>query len=735
MALIGKIREKSTLLVIIIGLALLAFILGGYEKSSLSSDDAIGSGTVFGERIDEVKLAEDVNKFVISDQKEAQQNQQPYDDKAQDQSNDKAWNFRVETTILEREYEALGLDVSQTEFDAYLYGTDGFTVMPDLAQGFVDSVTGQFSAKLLQETINKLQNSKKPEEQKSWTDSKDYYINKRKQEKYFAILNQGLYVTKLEAEQEYLAQKEQKSISYVVSRYTDISDDKIKISDAALKAYYEEHKSEKKYENKTASREVKYFEVTLTPSKSDSAKFNSGLMALKAKFSKTKSKEEDSLFVIANSDLRGFSSAKANTFRPEGDAKARQGMTFPLAMDTVFKTASIGQIVGPYYDNGNTRISKILDFNTKICKVRHILVSAPKEDAKKIAEAKVKADSLLKLITKDNFGEFVMKHSEDPGSKDKGGVYEDFMDGEMVPEFSNFSTTKPIGTIGVVKTDFGFHIIEVMDRREVKYPILAVVQKTLVPSEETVYNSENKVYNLLVKLDAKVSKVSGDKQKVELFDTIVKKAKYEVRSVTIQENKPTLYGFNTPFAEDKILKLAFEEESVVGTMCSSQIKDKNRYIIAMLAAIHQKGEPTFEEAEVAMKAELIKEEKAKRFIAQMNGKSLEACAKKAKTQVMKADVTFANPSIAGSGMEPEVIGFVFGMKKGTKTLPLKGESGVYVIRVDKTTKAPAATNYKVEIEQMMTALKGSVSGMSRGALMKKADVVDNRRFQKIGLRP
>jgi peptidyl-prolyl cis-trans isomerase D len=294
--------------------------------------------------------------------------------------------------------------------------------------------------------------------------------------------------------------------------------------------------------------------------------------------------------------------------------------------------------------------------------------------------------------------------------------------------------SKPIGTIGVVKTDFGFHIIEVMDRKEVKYPILAVVQKTLVPSQTTIDNGDNKAYSLLVKLDAKISKIKGDKEKVALFDTIVKKAKYEVRSVTIQENKPSLYGFNTVLAEDKILKLAFAEESVVGSMCSSQIKDKNRYLIAMLSAIREKGIPTFEQAEVAMRADLIKEEKAKRFTAQMLGKSLEACAKKGKTQVMKADVTFANPSIAGSGMEPEVIGTIFGMVKQVKTLPLKGESGVYMIRVDKTTKAPTATNYKVEIETMLNSLKGNVSGMSRGALMKKADVVDNRRFAKIGLR-
>lgn len=732
MAIIGKIREKSVLLVIIIGLALLAFILGGYEKMSLSSDEGIGYGTVYGEKIDPLKLQEDISKFEQSDRTEFQKQQREYTQKDQEASADKAFNYRVETTILEKEFEALGLEISDAEFDAYLYGTDGFTVMPDLAQGFVDSITGQFSPKLLQKTIERLQSSSKPEEQKSWADSKEYYTNKRKQEKYFSILNQGVYVTKLEAEQEYLAQKEIKSVSYVVRRYAEISDDKIKISDNALKTYYEEHKNDKKYENKQANREVKYFDVTITPSKADSAAFNTTLNTLKKGFSTAKN---DSLFVLANSDVKFFSSLHAATFRPEGDPKARPGMTFPVAMDTVFKTASVGQIVGPYQDGMNTRIAKILDFNTKVCKVRHILLSAPKGDAKKIAAAQIKADSIIKLLNKDNFGEFVMKYSEDPGSKDKGGVYEDFMDYEMVPEFSKFSTDMPVGTIGKVKTDYGIHIIEVMDRKAVKYPVLAIIQKTLLPSQQTNDAIEDEVYKLLYKIDAKVSSTSDVNKKVEFFDTIVAKAGYISRPIQIQENKPAVYGFNTPFAENKILTLAFSEESLVGSLCSSPIKDKNRYVIAMLSSIHEKGVPTFEEIKKQLEVELIKEEKAKRFTAQMVKKSLDECAKKGNTQIMKAEVTFANSQIAGSGNEPEIVGAIFsGLKDGARSIPLKGESGVYVIRIDKTTKAPATANYTIEQTQLLASLKGSVAGQARQALLKKADVVDNRRFNQAGIR-
>lgn len=732
MAIIGKIREKSALLVIIIGLALLAFILGGYEKMSMGSDEGIGYGTVYGEKIDENLLRNDFERFENNDRREFQQQQREYTQKDQDASLEKAFNYRTETTILDKEFEALGLDVSEAEFDAYLYGTDGFTVMPDLATSFVDSITGQFSAKLLQSTIERLQTSEKPEERKSWEESKEYYINKRKQEKYLALLKQGVYVTQLEAEQDYKANKEVKTISYVVKRYTDIQDDKIKISEKAKQEYYENHKNDKKYEVKKSSREVKYFDITLTPSKADSSSFNKLLTEIKNRFATT---TNDSTFVLSNSETKFFSSTHLATFRPASDAKAREGMKIPAEMDSIFKNAVIGQIVGPYNDNGATRIAKVLDFNTKLLKVRHILIAAPKAEADKVAKAQRKADSLLALINKDNFEEFVTKYTEDPGSKDKGGVYEDFLDYEMVPEFSNFASNEAVGKIGKVQTDFGIHIIEVLDKKPIKYPVLAVIQKTLVPSQATIDASEDEVYKLLYKLDGSLSKISDLSKKMEKFDTIVQKAGYFARSMKIEENKPNVYGFTTPFAENKILSLAFATEAKVGDLCSTPIKDKDRYVIAIVASINEKGIPTYESIEKDIEAELIKEEKAKRLTAQMMSKSLDKLAKEGNTQIMKAEVNFASPQITGSGFEPEIVGMIFsGVKNGATSIPVKGEAGVYVVRVDKTTKAPTTANYSIEQEQLLANAKSGVFGQARMALLTKADIVDNRRFLSAGIR-
>lgn len=734
MALIGKIREKSVLLVVIIGLALVAFILGAYGKMGSGSDEQIGYGTVFGEMVDFKKYEEANNLFQQQDQMQFQQQQREYTQKDQDASADKAWNYVVESIIFEQEYEALGIDVSENELKSYLYGQDGFSVLPELQQGFTDSITGMFNYKLLEKRIQEMETSADPAVKKQWEDARKQFTDKRKQEKYFALVGQGLYVTKLEAEEEYYAQKEVKGISYVVKRYSEIPDEDIKVSDDELKAYYEEHKNDKKYENRSASREVRYFDVVVNPSKYDSIRFSREMNVLKKEFTTT---PNDSLFVLKNSSIPFYSSAKTATAVPEDNEKAQKLQSYPKYMDTVFKTAIIGQVVGPYDSRGNVVISKVIGFTPSRLKARHILIGTNQSKDKKIIAQKQKmADSLVKLINKDNFTEFVMKYSEDPGSKQSGGVYDNFLEADMVPEFSTFCATQPVGSIGVVKTDFGFHIIEVMERDASTFPVLASVAKTFKASQETADRKDSEVYSLLYKLDAKLTKIEDIRKKLAMFDTLAQQAGYFVRPLSILEESPKLYGFTTTLAEDKILKLAFNEEAKVGDMTTAPIKDKERYVIAIVSSIREKGVPTFEDAEIVMKRDLIEEKKAKRFTTLLSkDKSLKAIAKRANSEVMKAEVTFANPQITGAGFEPEVIGSLFsGLKNGQKTLPIKGKLGVYVIRIDKTVKAPSAANFNAERDQLLSAAKGNIQGMVMNGLKKKAEVMDNRRFLKAGVR-
>ncbi len=732
MAIIGKIREKSVLLVAIIGLALIAFIFTDWNKGGGGSEDQIGYGTIAGEVIDDKKLNEAQDNFVNNDEQQAYQSQKPYTDQDRQASRDKAWNYVVESTILEKEMEALGIQVGEDEFDSYLYGRDGFPVLQEFLENFKDSATGLFNSRLLQQRIEQMESSEDPKDQKAWDDSKKYYIERRRQEKYFTLLNQGVYATKVEAEDEYLAQNEVKSISYAVRRYTDIKDEAIKVTDAEMKAYYEEHKNDKIYENKSASREIKYFDIAIEPSKEDIAEFQKEITKLKADFASTK---DDSTFVVRNSEVKQYMGGHVMTFMPEGNPKAQQGLTYPVQMDSVFQRASVGQIVGPYEDKGTMRMAKVIDFNKYLLTVRHILLKASREDAAMVAKMKNKADSLLGILNQSNFDENVKKFSEDEGSVPTGGLFEDFMDFTMVPEFGNFANENPVGTIGKVQTQFGWHIIEVVAKKPQNYPVLAVVQKTLKPKSGTLAETGDKVNDLLYKLDSRMSGKKDGKAKVEAFDTLAAKMGYVARSITLNEDKIVFYGFTNTFVEDKLIKLAFDEDVEVGKLCGSPIKDKDRYIIACVSKVKEAGVPTFEDIEETIKAKVIQEKKAKRFINSMKDGSLAAMAKKNKLEVLTAEVAFAKTEVGEARSEPEVVGAIFSaLKKGQKTEPVKGQSGVFVVRVDKITKAPATNNYKDVKASLETNMKTTAGNLAKSALIEKAKVVDNRRFRSTGVR-
>lgn len=526
-----------------------------------------------------------------------------------------------------------------------------------------------------------------------------------------------------------MAKKETKSISFVARRYSEINDAEIKVSDAELEAYFEEHKGEKKYWNRTNNREVRVFDISIKPSHDDTITFNNTIAKLRVDFMNSKN---DSVLVMNESEMRAYLPGARGIAVPEGHPKANQYMTYPMDYDTIIKLTPIGQLVGPYRVGENFHLSRLMGYSPAKIKARHLLISTNgSKDAKVIAQKKQTADSLLKVINKTNFADLVKKHSEDPGSKDKGGEYADFLEGDMVKEFGSYCANAPIGKIGLVKTDFGFHIIEVLERDTKKFPIFVTVVKSFKPSEITIANMESEANQLLYKLDQKLSKLEDISKKVAAFDTLAVKNKYFVRPIQLEDNNPRVYGLVTPNATERILELAYNADAEAGNLVAAPVRDKDKYVIALLANVRAKGEPTFADVRERMKKEIIEDKKAKRLMNQMaKTKNLNALAKKGNTIVEEAQITFSNPSMGNTGYEPEIVGALFSgyVKDGQLTIPLKGKAGVYVIKVNSTKKAPANATYKEEKDQLTSMLKGNIQGMLMGALRKSADVVDNRKL-------
>jgi peptidyl-prolyl cis-trans isomerase D len=263
MAIIGKIRNNSMIIVIafvIVGIAMLyeSFKTANPNFTLFGDNTEYGIGTVYGEKMDGNKYSQISSRVQDQERMQAQQQQKEFGEREIESSNDKSWGFMVDSVILKKEYDALGISVSDREFNSYLMATDGFSVLQDLSQFFTDSLTGTITEQStikgrqkLQSTLTQLKTNKDPQAVQQWNSTKQYYSDRRKQEKYLNLLSQGVYVTKLEAENEYKANNDKKNISFVMRRYTEINDADIKIKDEELKAYYDEHKSDSKYAIRT----------------------------------------------------------------------------------------------------------------------------------------------------------------------------------------------------------------------------------------------------------------------------------------------------------------------------------------------------------------------------------------------------------------------------------------------------------------------------------------------------
>lgn len=732
MALIGKIREKSWLLVAVIGIAMLAFILGDFDFfKDGPQKDTYGIGTVEGEMVNDQEYEQLLNnaRQNIFQSKQQQNPDQRAEFTEQDEKNARrqAWQAVTAGMLVDEEMEKIGLIVDEFELENVLYGQNGFEPSQFSTQ-FKDSVTGEFSPDQLRQALTQLEESNESEQIERYKSIMDYVRELRITEKYSTLLAAGVHATTVEGKSEYEAKKTVKNVAYVYQNFTKVPQDVIgEISDEEVKAYYEKHKSEEKYKQK-ASRKLLYFAIPVSPGKGDSARVMDLLQGAKEKFQKT---NNDSLFVLRYSDVKEYSSDSTAMARPASPEV--QGPTYPLSIADEIEAAKPGDVVGPYISRNGMKLSKILRFTEeKTATVRHILLKATGDD--EMAKAKKKADSIIRVIrSKNNFEEMVTEFSEDPGSVNNGGKYENFTEGKMVPAFNDFSFEKPIGTLGKVETNFGIHIIEVLGREASKRPILANIVKNVEPSKTTIDDVKSIASDYIYQLDDKFSGKSIE-EKITVFDTFVVDNGYTVRSLTLQDDNPQTNGFGD-LAEGDLLRLAYQEESKEGELSSAPIRDDNRIIIAMLSDIIEEGIPDFASVEGKMKSEVRKEKQAQYLIDQMAGRDdLEELAKEMNARYETEGLTFSASNVA-VGREPQIIGTAFsGLIDGQKSVPVIGNSGVFVLRVESTQPAEETTDYSTEITQIESQRETTVTQRYRSALLNSADVIDNRKLRSYGVR-
>jgi peptidyl-prolyl cis-trans isomerase D len=688
MAVIGKIRERSGLLLVIVGGAMAAFILTDLFSGRGSGRQDAVLGEVGGEEIGVM----DFEKRV-SDEIESYRNDfgQQVNAQMTEQVRNSVWNEMVKEKVMLGQVLDAGFALTKAEYDDIRFGNN---ILPDFrSQPNFQGPDGQPNKEALQQYFSNVQLNAPVyhEIQKRRITENRLYA------KYTTLVKKSVFVNTAQARDDHEGKNLKASFSFVAKRYDSEADSLYTVSDKDLRRFYDEHKSELKYKQKP-SRKFSYVLFPVQASEADRQQTLSELASLRADLLST---TNDSLFVIANSDDRTYNKAPYT----EGTADKLN--------DSLIVNAAVGDVVGPFSEGETWKLVKVKELaDVPEARVRHILLST--QEGKSEDVQKQLSDSLLAVVKKDRskFEDLVTKFSNDPGSVSTGGVYEWFDKQRMVPEFTAASFDQKVGAITIAKTSYGFHIVEVLGQRTRQERRVVSLQRTMKPSPATfkeVYKKAND-FSLRNKTE-EAMKAAAEEAGLQL--TAVEELRPDQRFVSgLQEPNSTISWVNRA-----------ELDQV-----SEPLEAGDNYVVALLTGIREEGVPALEDVRELFTKEAAKAMKAEAYIAKMQGKTdLNGLATELGGSVQSAtDMLYNSFSIPGGYSEFEVVGRLFALENGQTSVPLKGENAVYVVSMTNKTPAVEATDLSAEKSSLLQRTQGRVDNGVFNALREAVGVKDNR---------
>ena len=604
------------------------------------------------------------------------------------------WNDMIEDIVLEDDYEALGLYIGKEEYDEIRFGERTTTFVNSVFYGGAPTNEAKQN---LQETFSTWFNGTLADRQ-LWENYKEIITAKRKKEKYDKLVGAGAYMNSIDAKEDDRYKNEKVTFDFVVVKYTDVPDSLINYTEKDVKAYFEEHKNEEKYKQKT-TRSIEYITFDIKPTATDSADLKNGLASQKEAFKVAKS---DSLFVMTQSDNGVYNQSK---YRP-GDQEGE--------IDSLMVNASIGDVVGPYLSQGTYKLSKVVSREmVPEINARHILLQGGDDEMDYLRQ---KADSLKSVAKKSkNFDELAKEFSKDPGSGSKGGDLGWFGKGKMVPPFEEACFNGKIGDMPIVQSQFGIHLIEIMDRRELDELTIASVQKNIVPSPKTLDASYRSANEWVINHSSEESfRAAADSLGMKSAEGILPNAR-------------SIAGLADSYS---VVDWAYKAE--IGEV-SSPLLAGNKYAVAILNNKTVEGVPNLLAVKDKMEKAVIIEKKAEKYVAIMaEGKNLDEIATAVEKKVQTAkDIALSSNAIPGGGSnENKVIGTALFLGEGEMSYPIIGENGVYVVASTgaKSTIEPKE-DYSADAKTLTTRAQSRAAGALGvfGALKKAAEVEDKRR--------
>lgn len=693
MAVIGKIRQRAGLLIGIVGFSLVAFILGDLLTSNKSFITGSGNelAIIGGSKINAQDFEARVNE--LEENYKLNNKTETIDQNTIDQLREQAWNTLVNDQVMGKQYEKLGIQVSTDElFDM----VQGKNIHPQIRDAFKDPKTGSFSPANVINFLKNMDNDATGKTKAQWLNFEKAIREERIGQKYNELIKQGLYVTSAEAKLSYEAGGKMASIGYVLINYNTIPDSSVKIENSDLEKYYNEHKSLYKQES---SRKLDFIVFDVLPSADDKREV---FESISKDIEPFKAATNDSLFVALNSD-----SKPDDSFHKKG--------TLSPNIDTIMFNSPIGTIVGPYEEGGSLKISKLSAIKNlpDSVKARHILLKIEKPEDSELIMAK--ADSLRKLIKSGTKFESLTGLSADPGSAAKGGDLGWFQQGMMVKPFNDACFEGKKGDLVVVKSEFGAHLIEIMDQGKTQ-PVVKVL------TDERKIEPGSKTFQAMF---SKANEFAGKNNTGSAFDKAAGEQNLNKRTAdNIKETDKNLPGVE---GARELVRWAYKSAK---DEVSKAFEMDNKFVVAHLVEIKEKGIATLEQVKPQIEAEVRRTKKYEMIAEKINtagSSNLNAIATKLGTQVMNAEnVNFASPYIQNVGSEPELVGTVFALKSGEVSKAIKGTAGVFVVSVTGMKEPAPVKDYTTNKKQLIQTNGQRAQYEVFNALKESAEIQDNR---------
>ena len=703
MSIIQRIRDKAAwFLFIAIGVSLLGFLVQdafvGKTGRGLFGGSTTTVGSVNGKKIEVAEYEQKIKQM----EDQYQQMGYPMNDMMRQGVRENAWNQIVGENNVSEEVEKLGLSVTPKELDDMLFG-------PNAPEEFKKQFTneqGVYDVNAAKNAIAQLRKQKTAQADNFNNIYLPALVSNRLHEKFVSMLANTSYYPKWMLEKLNSDNNSLAAVSYVNVPYNTIVDSTVKISDDDITAYVNKHKDEFKQED---SRSIAYVVFDASPSASDTAALLNNLGLLKKEMATT-----------PEADITTFLAKNGSQINFTETYISKTAIQVPNK-DSIMALPN-GGVFGPYADASNLTVAKKIDEKVLPDSVRakHILIATTDRTGAPIISdsvAEKRIDSIKTAIEHGaSFDSLAAKYSASPEGQTNGGDLGYFANGRMVKEFNDFCFSGKTGDRKVVKTQFGYHLVDIVDQKNFNpaYKI-AYLSKTITPSQET----DEKASGL-------ASQFASESRNAKAFDDNVKKRNYnKLLAADVKPNDMNIPGLGS---NRQMVKWIYEADR--GDV-SEMFTVDSKYVVATVTEINKEGLASPAKAR-PMVEYIIRNQKKAALIKKKIGtaNTLEAIAAATNQPVLKADsLAFSSPLFPGAGQEGRVGGYVFfAGEKGKVSPAIAGNGGVYTMRTENVyAKANTGTNTDQQKAGMLQNQKAAASrGVIEAALKKASDIKDTR---------